>query len=322
MADIALLSGAAHAAEDHATGTRTDSRRTYRSFLTDSTYWDSYRPRPGDIVISTPAKAGTTWAQRIASVLVFRSTRLPGPLAEVSPWLDCAFVPLEQTLGLLEGQEHRRFIKTHLPMDALPVHPEVSYLVVGRDLRDTALSTHNHALGTSRVPFPPGPAGDDVHTPGHPAIPEDVREFWRAYFTRSAFPWESDGRPFNSPTHHLESWWHHRDEPNVLLLHYQDMLDDLDGQMRRVSAFLDIPVDEDLWPELVEACTFSDMRADRRQIFGDGATGAVVSSFQFFHKGRSGQWHGVVTEEDLALYRAAMRRLPADLRTWLSRDEG
>ncbi|WP_443076631.1 sulfotransferase domain-containing protein [Streptomyces sp. TRM 70361] len=178
-----------------------------------------------------------------------------------------------------------------------------------------------------RAGHQPGPAPARPHRrrrphPEHPAIPEDVREFWRAYFTRSAFPWESDGWPFNSPTHHLESWWRHRDEPNVLLLHYQDMLDDLDGQMRRVSAFLDIPVDEDLWPELVEACTFSDMRADQHQIFGDGATGAVVSSFRFFHKGRSGQWHGVVTEEDLALYRAAMRRLPAGLRAWLPRDPG
>ncbi|MFD1832057.1 sulfotransferase domain-containing protein [Streptomyces desertarenae] len=302
--------------------TQTVPQRTYRSYFTDSTYWDDYRPRPGDIVISTPPKVGTTWTQRITSVLVFQSTRLPGPLMEISPWLDCAFTPLDRTLETLEGQRHRRFIKTHLPMDALPVHSDVSYLIVGRDLRDAAVSAHNHALGTSRAAdrLPPGPTGDDVHTPVHPPVPEDVHEHWRDYFTRSAFPWESDGWPFNSPTHHLESWWRHRGEPNVLFLHYQDMLDDLDGQMRRVSAFLDIPVDESVWPELVQACAFSDMRSGQDQIFGKGAIGDAATSFRFFHRGSSGQWRGIATEEDLALYRAAMEPLPADLRAWLARD--
>ncbi|MTE20574.1 sulfotransferase domain-containing protein [Streptomyces sp. TRM43335] len=302
--------------------TQTVPQRTYRSFFTDSTYWDHYRPRPGDIVISTPPKVGTTWTQRITSVLVFQSTDLPAPLMEISPWLDCAFAPLDQALATLERQRHRRFIKTHLPMDALPIHPEVSYLVVGRDLRDAAVSAHNHAMGTSRAAehLPPGPSGDDVHTPVHPPVSEDVREFWHGYFTRSAFPWESDGWPFNSPTRHLESWWRHRDAPNVLFLHYQEMLDDLDGQMRRVSAFLDIPVDEERWPELVAACTFSDMRAGQDRIFGEDTIGAAAASFRFFHRGHSGQWHGRVTEEDLALYRAALEPLPADLRAWLARD--
>lgn len=324
MADIAVLSTTIGTAENPAMRISTAPRRTYRSFFLDSTHWDAYRPRPGDIVISTPPKVGTTWTQRIVSVLVFQSTRLPAPLMETSPWLDCSFAPLDQALGTLEGQRHRRFIKSHLPMDALPVYPEVLYLVVGRDLRDAAISTHNHAMGTSRAAglITPGPTGDDVHTPVHPPVPEDVHEHWRDYFTRSAFPWESDGWPFNSPTRHLESWWRHRDEPNVLFLHYQDMLDDLDGQMRRVSAFLDIPVDEAVWPALVEACTFSDMKEGQERIFGSGAIGAAAGSFRFFHKGRSGQWRGVVTEEELALYRAAVDPLPAGLRAWLAHDAG
>jgi aryl sulfotransferase len=96
------------------------------------------------------------------------------------------------------------------------------------------------------------------------------------------------------------------------------VLDDLDGQMRRVSAFLDIPVDEGLRPELVRACTFSDMRSGQDRIFGEGAIGAAAASFRFFHRGHSGQWRGIATEED-ALYRAVMEPRPADLRAWLAR---
>lgn len=304
--------------------TRQTPRRTYRSYFTDSTRWERYEPRPGDIVISTAPKVGTTWTQRIVSVLVFQSTRLPAPLMEVSPWLDCAFLPFDDILRALDEQRHRRFIKTHLPLDALPFHPEVSYLVVGRDPGDAALSAHNHALGMSRKAdlLPPGATGEDVHTPVMPAIPEDIREHWRRYFTRSAFPWETNGWPFNSPTHHLASWWEQRAASNVLFLHYQDMLDDLDREMRRVSAFLGVEVDESRWPELRGACGFADMRAKRDNVFSPGAIANAVAGFDFFHRARSRQWPAEIdTPEDRALHDAAMRPLPADLRAWLARTE-
>jgi aryl sulfotransferase len=293
-------------------------RRVYRSFYTDSTFWEKYQPRPGDIVISTPAKVGTTWTQRIVSVLVFQSTRLPAALWEVSPWLDATFVPLDVMFQGLDAQQHRRFVKTHLPMDALPIYEEVSYLVVGRDLRDAALSSHNHAVGLNDADIDfQIPVGEDVHTPEVPVITSDIHVYWREYFTRSPFPWESDGWPYNSPTRHLASWWEHREEPNILFLHYQDMLDDLDAQMRRVSAFLGIDVDETIWPELVSACTFSSMKAKSGEVIPSQLEEAV-SGFEFFHKGRSGQWHGLFGEEEMGLYEAAMARLPDDLREWLA----
>lgn len=294
-------------------------RRTYRTYYMDSTHWQGYQPRDGDIVISTPGKSGTTWMQRIVSVLVLQDTRLPEPLMQVSPWLDCGFFPAGLMLRILANQRHRRFIKTHCPADALPFYSGVSYLVVGRDLRDAAVSLHNQALRESALPpWPHRPVGDDVHVPEPPVVPEDLREHWREYFTRSVFPWESDGWPMGSPTHHLRSWWEHRHEPNVLFLHYQDLLDDLDGQMRRVGAFLGTPVDEAIWPGLVAACTFSRMKGGETPIFPEPIASSRGSS-PFFHKGSSGQWRGVVTEEDQELHRAAVAPLPAGLRDWLAR---
>lgn len=294
-------------------------RRIYRAFFIDSTHWEAYEPRWGDIVISTPPKTGTTWTQRIVSVLVFQSTELPGRLMDVSPWLDFGFAPPDEALATLARQRHRRFLKTHLPMDALPLYSGVSYLVVGRDPRDSAVSAHNHALGLSSAValLPPGPTGDDVATPVHPEVPQDPRAFWHTYFTRSAFPWESDGWPYNSPTHHLASWWPHRHEPQVLLLHYQDLLNDLSGQMRRVSAFLDIPVDEERWPELVDACRFPAMKAARQRMLTTHIEEAM-RTFEFFHKGTNGRWRQWAGEAEFAAFRAAVAPLPADLRAWLT----
>ncbi|GAB2809456.1 sulfotransferase domain-containing protein [Streptomyces daliensis] len=295
-------------------------KRTYKSYFSDSTRWDRYVPRDDDIVITTPPKVGTTWTQRITSVLVFQDTALPGTLLEASPWLECAFVPFEAIQAGLEQQRHRRFLKSHLPADGMPFHPQVSYLVVGRDLRDAAVSTHNHAFGLNGVLTQPLWVDEDeeAHTPHQPTVPADIHPFWRDYFTRSAFPWESDGWPYNSPTHHLSSWWAHRDRENVLFLHYEDMLADLDREMRRVSDFLGIPVDESIWPGLVKACLFSDMKSQKVGLFG-AEMNQMLSKFDFFHEGRNGQWHEVFAPEELTLFRAAEARLPDDLRAWLTR---
>ncbi len=49
----------------------------YQSALEDSARWDGFVFRPGDIVISAPSKAGTTWTQMICALLVFQTPELP-----------------------------------------------------------------------------------------------------------------------------------------------------------------------------------------------------------------------------------------------------
>ena len=95
--------------------------RVYRCHHLDSTRWDDLIPRPDDIVITTSLKAGTTWTQRIVSLLVFQSVELPMTLHFCSPWVDSRFVGgRTELLMICEALEHRRFFKCHLPLDALP----------------------------------------------------------------------------------------------------------------------------------------------------------------------------------------------------------
>jgi len=53
---------------------------------------------------------------------------------------------------------------------------------------------------------------------------------------------------------HLTDAWQRRGEPNVLLVHYDDLLSDLDGQMRHVAAWLGIDVPERRRPALGGGC--------------------------------------------------------------------
>lgn len=94
-------------------------RVVYRSLMADNLRWDALQLRDGDIIISAPSKSGLTWTQRLVSLLVFDGPDLPGPLSTVSPWLDQTIRPIEEVVATLDAQQHRRFIKTHTPLDGL-----------------------------------------------------------------------------------------------------------------------------------------------------------------------------------------------------------
>src|SRR5215213_3719266 len=120
-------------------------RTRYRSITADSGRWDDFAFRPGDVVISTPPKSGTTWTQMLCALLVFDGPTFPAPLGDISPWLDMSTLPLAEVTTTLAAQTHRHFIKTHTPLDGLPLHDDVTYLVVGRDPRDVMISMEHHS---------------------------------------------------------------------------------------------------------------------------------------------------------------------------------
>jgi hypothetical protein len=90
-------------------------RRHYRSVDSDSARWDGFALRPGDIVISTPSKSGTTWMQTLCGLLIFEGPDFPDRVENISPWLDQLTEPMDAIVAWLGSQEHRRFIKTHTP---------------------------------------------------------------------------------------------------------------------------------------------------------------------------------------------------------------
>src|SRR5579863_8841368 len=92
--------------------------RRYFSHFLDSSRWSSIPLRPGDIIISTGPKSGTTWTQRIVSVLI-HGEHLPGSLSEISPWIDlrASPVPIDALAARLAAQTFRRSLKAHLPFD-------------------------------------------------------------------------------------------------------------------------------------------------------------------------------------------------------------
>ena len=80
-------------------------RFRYTSPDEDSARWWDFPFRPGDIVVSTRSKSGTTWAQMICLLLVYGTPDLPDRLGALSPWLDHLVRPADEVFVRLAAQE-------------------------------------------------------------------------------------------------------------------------------------------------------------------------------------------------------------------------
>jgi len=83
--------------------------KRYRTAVADNGRWAGFTPCPGDVFVCTPAKCGTTWMQTIVASLLWPDGDVPGPVLEISPWLEAEFDPIDEILGRLAAQRYRRF---------------------------------------------------------------------------------------------------------------------------------------------------------------------------------------------------------------------
>jgi aryl sulfotransferase len=285
----------------------------YQSPEEDSARWLGFPFRDGDIVISTRSKTGTTWVQMICALLIFQTPELPVPLAELSPWLDHLIAPRGELYAQLAAQRHRRFIKTHTPLDGIPLDPRATYIVTARHPLDMAVSLYHQGGNIDRArvrrltgqPEPPGP----------PRPPRPLREWLLRWIASDADP-RADLDSLPGVMWHLTDAWARRGEPNVLLVHYDELSADLDGQLRRLARRLGIAVPDQAWPVLVGAATFEAMRGSADKLVP--TAGILKSNSAFFRRGTPGAGREVLSDEEMAGYRARVARLaPPDLVGWL-----
>lgn len=277
----------------------------------DSTIWNDLKFRDDDVVISTWAKSGTTWTQQIVlQMIVGGDPELN--TAERSPWLDIRVPPKAVKLPVVEAQNHRRVLKTHLPVDALVYSPKAKYLYIGRDGRDVLWSMYHHHVNANEHWYDalnntPGRVGPPIEPP-----PGDVRQYWRDWMDR-------DGHPFWPYWENVRSWWQLRTLPNLLMLHFNDLKRDLPGQMRRIAAFLDIPVEDARWGDILNYCSFDWMKRNGGKVAPLGGALWDGGGGTFINKGINGRWADVLSAQDCAEYEArALAELGPDCARWLA----
>jgi hypothetical protein len=178
----------------------------------------SYRPRPTDIVITPFGKCGTTWLQQTFHTLRTRGDMDFDDISRVVPWIETARV-VGLDLEAPQRAEPRGF-KSHLSYTHIP--KGARYVVSLRDPRDALVSMYRFMEGWYLEPG---------------AVP--IAEF--------AKPWITGRRGQGSDYwSHLISWWEQRDNPDVLVLSYENMTAEPAANVRRLAAFCGIPLDDEL----------------------------------------------------------------------------
>jgi sulfotransferase family protein len=290
----------------------------YRSLIADNARWDGFELRPSDIVISTPPKCGTTWTQMLCALLIFDGPAFPAPLSEVSIWLDQTIRPIDEVRAIFAAQQHRRFIKTHTPLDGLPICDDVTYVVVGRDPRDVMISLEHHLenMDLERVVALRALAvgNDDLDTlPQRPAVSDDPTERFRTFVHTTEVTGVLN---LTGMLHHLDTAWQRRHADNIVLCHYADFSRDLPGEIVRLGAALGYDIGTRRAEELAREASLDRMRSRAAEVMPNA--GKIWNDDRaFFRAGSFGEWRSRVDDTVLAEYDHAVRRVAsADLAAW------
>jgi hypothetical protein len=251
--------------------------------------------------------------------LIFDGPAFPAPLGDISPWLDMNIRPLAEVTAALAAQTHRRFIKTHTPLDGIPLHADVTYLVVGRDPRDVAISWEHHAANMDFARFlelrAAAVGNEDLADLPVRRIPsEDPVERFRNFVAEET--------PGGSPTlasvlHHLDTGWQRRRDPNVTLFHYADLRADLAGELLRLARVLGIACSPERARALAAEASLARMRERSAVDAPNARRGTWKDVRAFFRSGGSGEWRERLAAADLSAYEARVAQLVGpDLAAW------
>lgn len=177
------------------------------------THAEAFAARPDDVIISTYAKAGTTWMQQIVHGLRTKGDMDFGEITDVVPWIELAHDVGWDIVG--EQKANPRAFKTHHDYGTVP--KGARYIWVVRDPRDTAVSFYNFMNGWILE---------------RDAI--SIDDFVQQFFLERPTP-----RDYWS---HLVNWYRAKeqacDTENVLALTFEDMKDDLPTAVKRVAKFM------------------------------------------------------------------------------------
>ncbi|NMO13599.1 sulfotransferase domain-containing protein [Pyxidicoccus fallax] len=236
-------------------------------------------PRPGDIYVATAPKTGTTWMQQIVHQILTGGRGEFSHIYQVAPYVELlAIKPFARSV--LDALPSPRVLKTHLPYWMLSPPPDSRVIYVTRNAADSLVSLHHHC-GLQEGYW------DDL----------DVR------FLRGS---SIVGQWFS----HLESWWPHRNDANVLHIRYEDLISDLEGGIRKVARFLEVPIEEDRMGAILEKCSFAYMKQHhdrfdvRIRVFQESAPREG-----FIRKGVAGDGRKALTPEVQSALSEKMARL-------------
>jgi hypothetical protein len=178
----------------------------------------AFKPQSSDIIITPYAKCGTTLLQQIAHGLRTKGNMDFDEINSVVPWIEIAY-DVGWDLDALQLAEPRLY-KSHVSWHDIP-----------KGCRYICSFRHPYTAIVSFYRFFEG----WMFEPGTISLEDLTR--WR---------WSRDKAVRQGYWYHLTSWWEQRQNQDVLLLCYEDMIANPSSAIQRVARFMGIELDDSL----------------------------------------------------------------------------
>ena len=238
---------------------------------------NKFTPRDSDIILATYPRSGTTWLQSILYMLKHKH-KIDGPIQTSIPFI--IFPQFDSSPGPgsqpplkpeFENIPAPRILKTHLPWDLVPKSPHCKYVYCYRNPKDVLVSFHLHTTGSV----------------GH-AYDGSLSEFLDLFLRGEV--------EYGSWWQHVLGWWQLRDNPNVLVLSYEELQSNFKEKVSQLAAFTGLELTEELYELIAKESALKAMKSNE---FISLKMKPVKPGEQFAHvrKGVVGDWKEVLTAE-------------------------
>lgn len=238
--------------------------------------------RADDVWIVSFPKSGNTWTEQIVKLVRDGGIDDGEMLSNSVPYLE-AFNDLPR-VGYrvdIDALPSPRAFKSHFTYSTMPCGPPHStsfkYIYVARNPKDVVTSMFNYFKTFAHV----GKFDKD----------------WDEHFQ-----WCIKGFVVDSWFEHVLSFWHHRDDQNVLFLKYEDMKKDLPTAVTTIARFMGYDLTQDVIDKIVLQSDIKSMKSKRREDSDWECGLRQTQNPKFFHKGVVGEWKNHFTAEQSAQF--------------------
>ena len=213
----------------------------------------------------------------------------------ISPWIDSHLMPVEAMNAMLDAQNHRRFIKTHTPINGINYYPASTYILVYRDPKDVYFSLCNHIENMNM----------DVQSEW---LTDNQSVSFRNWSSAPNVLGASELFTLSEMVHHYSSFLRFKHLPNIHFFHFSDLKRDLKGQMQRLADILKIEIEPGLLEQLVSSADFESMKDNASQYVPASGMQVWKSETRFFNRGDTYEL-SELTYQDIEVYNKAMSQL-------------
>lgn len=230
--------------------------------------------RPDDVFVVTYPKCGTTWSQEMVWQILHWDLDVKEPLTRRSPYLEMdgllgpkAWKEREH-LNLVKALPSPRVIKTHLPVDMLPIERVMEagakIVFVARNPMDCCVSFFHH----------------ERLVPNHGFL---------GTFDQYAELFRKGRNPMGNYWYHLNSGWSRRHLPNLHFVWFEDMKADLGSVIRETADLLGKTLTDEQVDKLEDYLHIDNFRKNSSVNMTSNYANET-SNGSFIRKGAVGEW--------------------------------